>query len=239
MEMSSLEFSPHLATRVIQCGSFSPNQLVYIMGLQLTTLLLRKFSKADAVLHFGTHGSLEFMPGKQVGMSDVCYPDSLIGNIPNVYYYAANNPSEATIAKRRSYANTISYLTPPAENAGLYKGLKQLSELLSSYQSLKDTGRGPQIVSSIISTAKQCNLDKDVSLPDEGEEISAHERDRVVGKVYSKIMEIESRLLPCGLHVIGEPPSAMEAVAALVNIAAASDHPQHWLIGSLEFTQLM
>ncbi|TKY62618.1 Magnesium-chelatase subunit ChlH [Spatholobus suberectus] len=181
---------------------------------------VEKIFKADTVLHFGTHGSLEFMPGKQVGMSDVCYPDSLIGNIPNVYYYAANNPSEATIAKRRSYANTISYLTPPAENAGLYKGLKQLSELISSYQSLKDTGRGAQIVSSIISTAKQCNLDKDVTLPDEGEEIPPKERDLVVGKVYSKIMEIESRLLPCGLHVIGEPPSALEAVATLVNIAA-------------------
>ena len=63
-------------------------------------------------------------PSNQVGMSDICYPDSLIGSIPNLYYYAANNPSEATIAKRRSYANTISYLTPPAENAGLYKGLK-------------------------------------------------------------------------------------------------------------------
>ncbi|XP_020224687.1 magnesium-chelatase subunit ChlH, chloroplastic [Cajanus cajan] len=186
---------------------------------------VEKIFKADAVLHFGTHGSLEFMPGKQVGMSDVCYPDSLIGNIPNVYYYAANNPSEATIAKRRSYANTISYLTPPAENAGLYKGLKQLSELISSYQSLKDTGRGPQIVSSIISTAKQCNLDKDVELPDEGAEIPAKERDLVVGKVYAKIMEIESRLLPCGLHVIGEPPSALEAVATLVNIAAL-DRPE-------------
>ncbi|KAB2013089.1 hypothetical protein E1A91_D09G138600v1 [Gossypium mustelinum] len=186
---------------------------------------VEKIFEADAVLHFGTHGSLEFMPGKQVGMSDVCYPDSLIGNIPNVYYYAANNPSEATIAKRRSYANTISYLTPPAENAGLYKGLKQLSELISSYQSLKDSGRGQQIVSSIISTARQCNLDKDVELPEEGEEISAKERDLVVGKVYSKIMEIESRLLPCGLHVIGEPPSAMEAVATLVNIAAL-DRPE-------------
>lgn len=69
-------------------------------------------------------------------MSGVCYPDNLIGNIPNLYYYAANNPSEATIAKRRSYANTISYLTPPAENAGLYKGLKELKELISSYQVL-------------------------------------------------------------------------------------------------------
>lgn len=54
-------------------------------------------------------------------MSGACYPDRLINSIPNVYYYAANNPSEATIAKRRSYAATISYLTPPAENAGLYK----------------------------------------------------------------------------------------------------------------------
>nr|UKI61040.1 magnesium-chelatase subunit ChlH [Cymbidium hybrid cultivar] len=186
---------------------------------------VEKIFGADAVLHFGTHGSLEFMPGKQVGMSDVCYPDSLIGNIPNIYYYAANNPSEATIAKRRSYANTISYLTPPAENAGLYKGLKQLSELISSYQSLKDTGRGPQIVNSIISTAKQCNLDKDVSLPEEGVELLPKERDLVVGKVYSKIMEVESRLLPCGLHVIGEPPSALEAVATLVNIAAL-DRPE-------------
>ncbi|CAN4089907.1 unnamed protein product [Withania somnifera] len=186
---------------------------------------VEKIFKADAVLHFGTHGSLEFMPGKQVGMSDACFPDSLIGNIPNVYYYAANNPSEATVAKRRSYANTISYLTPPAENAGLYKGLKQLSELISSYQSLKDSGRGPQIVNSIISTARQCNLDKDVDLPEEGQEIDAKERDLVVGKVYSKIMEIESRLLPCGLHIIGQPPTAMEAVATLVNIAAL-DRPE-------------
>ena len=75
-------------------------------------------------------------------MSGDCYPDHLIGGTPNIYYYAANNPSEATIAKRRSYANTISYLTPPAENAGLYKGLKELKELIASYQGLKDSGRG-------------------------------------------------------------------------------------------------
>ncbi|CAN6247818.1 unnamed protein product [Urochloa humidicola] len=206
--------------RLLFSKSASPHH-----GFAAYYTFVEKIFQADAVLHFGTHGSLEFMPGKQVGMSDTCYPDSLIGNIPNIYYYAANNPSEATVAKRRSYANTISYLTPPAENAGLYKGLKQLSELISSYQSLKDTGRGPQIVSSIISTAKQCNLDKDVPLPEESEELPPKERDLIVGKVYAKIMEIESRLLPCGLHVIGEPPSAIEAVATLVNIAAL-DRPE-------------
>jgi magnesium chelatase subunit H len=182
---------------------------------------LNQIWKADAVLHFGTHGSLEFMPGKQMGMSGDCYPDNLIGNIPNLYYYAANNPSEATIAKRRSYAATISYLTPPAENAGLYKGLQELSELIGSYQTLKDTGRGVPIVNTIMDKARLCNLDQDIALPEsDAKDLSAEERDTVVGSVYRKLMEIESRLLPCGLHVVGKPPTAEEAVATLVNIAS-------------------
>ncbi|PSB61205.1 magnesium chelatase subunit H, partial [filamentous cyanobacterium CCP1] len=186
--------------------------------------------QADAVLHFGTHGSLEFMPGKQMGMSGECYPDSLIGTIPNLYYYAANNPSEATIAKRRSYAETISYLTPPAENAGLYKGLKELSELISSYQTLKDSGRSVPIVNAIIDKSRMVNLDKDITLPDtDASELTAEERDALVGKVYIKLMEIESRLLPCGLHVIGKPPTAEEAIATLVNIAGL-DRPEEEII---------
>ncbi|MEH2333036.1 magnesium chelatase subunit H [Nostoc sp.] len=182
---------------------------------------LEQVWKADAVLHFGTHGSLEFMPGKQMGMSGDCYPDNLIGSIPNLYYYAANNPSEATIAKRRSYAETISYLTPPAENAGLYKGLKELSELIASYQTLKDSGRGIPIVNSIMDKCRIVNLDKDINLPEtDAKDMSADERDNIVGNVYRRLMEIESRLLPCGLHVIGKPPSAEEAIATLVNIAS-------------------
>ncbi|MEL7428658.1 MAG: cobaltochelatase subunit CobN, partial [Pseudomonadota bacterium] len=85
---------------------------------------------ADAVLHFGTHGALEFMPGKQVGMSADCWPDRLIEALPNFYLYAANNPSEATIAKRRSAATLVSYLTPPLAHAGLYKGLNELKASL-------------------------------------------------------------------------------------------------------------
>jgi magnesium chelatase subunit H len=182
---------------------------------------LERIWGADAVLHFGTHGSLEFMPGKQMGMSGDCYPDQLIGSIPNLYYYAANNPSEATIAKRRSYAETISYLTPPAENAGLYKGLKELSELIASYQTLKDTGRGVSIVNSIMDKCRIVNLDKDIHLPEtDSKDMSSEERDNIVGSVYRRLMEIESRLLPCGLHVIGKPPSAEEAIATLVNIAS-------------------
>lgn len=191
---------------------------------------VEKVFNADAVLHFGTHGSLEFMPGKQVGMSGTCYPDRLISQVPNLYYYAANNPSEATIAKRRSYASTISYLTPPAENAGLYKGLKDLGELVASYQGLRENSqRGAAIVNSIVSAARSCNLDKDiVDLPsetDDAKNLDLEKRDIVVGKVYRRLMEIESRLLPCGLHTIGVPPSAEEAIATLVNIAGI-DRPE-------------
>ncbi len=176
---------------------------------------------ADAVLHFGTHGSLEFMPGKQIGMSGACYPDNLIGHTPNIYYYAANNPSEATIAKRRSYAETISYLTPPAENAGLYKGLQELNDIIGSYQTLKDTGRGVPIVNTIMEQCRMVNLDKDIEIPEmDAAEMSPEQRDSLVGKVYCKLMEIESRLLPCGLHVIGKPPTSEEAIATLVNIAS-------------------
>ncbi|MCP9884571.1 magnesium chelatase subunit H [Synechococcus sp. ATX 2A4] len=202
--------------RLLYSRSASPHH-----GFAAYYTYLEKVWGADAVLHFGTHGSLEFMPGKQMGMSETCYPDSLIGALPNLYYYAANNPSEATIAKRRGYAATISYLTPPAENAGLYRGLKELGELVGSYQQLRESSRGVQIVNAIVETARQCNLDKDVTLPEgEASALDLNGRDAVVGAVYRQLMEIESRLLPCGLHTIGKPPTAEEAIATLVSIAA-------------------
>uniref|UniRef100_A0A7R9WBC7 magnesium chelatase n=1 Tax=Pseudictyota dubia TaxID=2749911 RepID=A0A7R9WBC7_9STRA len=216
--------------RLLFAKSASPHH-----GFAAYYTYLEKIFGADAVLHFGTHGSLEFMPGKQVGMSGTCYPDRLINSLPSAYLYAANNPSEATIAKRRSYSATVSYLTPPAENAGLYKGLKELKELISSYQGLRENeGRGPAIVNSIVSTAYTCNLDKDVDLPDletyAAAEDDKENRDRIVGEVYAQIMQIESRLLPCGLHTVGVPPSAEEAVATLVNIAQL-DRPEDKIEG--------
>ena len=95
---------------------------------------LAKVWNADGVIHFGTHGALEFMPGKQIGLSGECWPDRLIDELPNFYIYSVNNPSEGSIAKRRSYAELISYLTPPIENAGLYRDLANLKDLVMSYR---------------------------------------------------------------------------------------------------------
>ena len=95
---------------------------------------LRTTFNADALLHFGMHGALEFMPGKQAGLGAGDWPDHLIGEMPNIYLYAANNPSEASLAKRRSNAITITHLTPPLAQAGLYNGLIELKETLTRWR---------------------------------------------------------------------------------------------------------
>ena len=121
-------------------------------------MYLEKIFRADAVLHIGTHGAMEFMPGKQVGLSNECWPDRLIGEMPNIYLYSVNNPSEGSIAKRRSYAELISYLTPPIENAGLYKDLAALKELLTAYRQAGDEREREQLFAAIEETARALNL---------------------------------------------------------------------------------
>jgi magnesium chelatase subunit H len=121
-------------------------------------IYLQKVFNADAALHIGTHGAMEFMPGKQVGLSDRCWPDRLIGELPNVYIYSVNNPSEGTIARRRSYAELVSYLTPPIENAGLYKGLSSLKELINAYRASERDSERAQLFEAIEEKARSLNL---------------------------------------------------------------------------------
>jgi magnesium chelatase subunit H len=119
---------------------------------------LEKVFGADAVVHVGTHGAMEFMPGKQVGLSGECWPDRLIGELPNLYIYSVNNPSEGSIAKRRSYAELISYLTPPIENAGLYKDLATLKELVMAYRQATDETEQVRLFDSIEQCGRALNL---------------------------------------------------------------------------------
>jgi magnesium chelatase subunit H len=119
---------------------------------------LKEIYRADAVVHVGTHGALEFMPGKQVGLSGNCWPDRLIGDLPNVYVYSVNNPSEGSIAKRRSYAELISYLTPPIESAGLYKDFAALKELITAYRQERDERRREQIFGAIEEKSRRANM---------------------------------------------------------------------------------
>ena len=120
---------------------------------------LEKIFNADAVVHVGTHGALEFMPGKQVGLSAECWPDRLIGELPNVYIYSVNNPSEGSIARRRSYAGLVSYLTPPVEDAGLYRDLASLKEVLHAYRQSSDARERERLYAVIEEKARTLHFD--------------------------------------------------------------------------------
>ncbi|NJS13847.1 MAG: magnesium chelatase subunit H [Sphingopyxis sp.] len=163
---------------------------------------LREDFGADAALHFGTHGALEFMPGKQAGMSGDCWPERLLGNLPNFYLYASNNPSEGMIAKRRSGATLVSYLTPPLAEAGLYQGLSDLKATLERYRSVADDAQERHDLAEMI--GDQCRaLD-----------IACDDIDALPGRIY----EIERELIPHGLHVLGsamEPQQRADLVAAM------------------------
>jgi magnesium chelatase subunit H len=119
---------------------------------------LNKVLSADVAVHVGTHGAMEFMPGKQIGLSRECWPDRLIGELPNLYLYSVNNPSEGSIAKRRSYAELISYLTPPIENAGLYRELASLKDVILAYRQATEEGEREKLFESIEDLSKYLNL---------------------------------------------------------------------------------
>jgi len=140
--------------RLLMARSGAPHH-----GFAAFYTFIEKVFKADAVIHVGTHGALEFMPGKQVGLSEKCWPDRLIDELPNIYIYSVNNPSEGSIAKRRSYAELISYLTPPVENAGLYKELAGLKELLSDYRQARDEGEREHLFAAIEESATRLHMD--------------------------------------------------------------------------------
>jgi len=179
---------------------------------------LREDLGADAVLHFGTHGALEFMPGKQVGMSATCWPDRLIGDLPNVYLYAANNPSEGVIAKRRSAATLVSYLTPPLAQAGLYRGLLDLKDSIDRFRHLEPDAEQERGRLTELLQAQAAELDLAADQP-------AWEHDTAdaeVARLTEAVRELEETLIPEGLHVAGQAPSTQARVDMLLAVAEAT-----------------
>ncbi|MGR3485398.1 MAG: cobaltochelatase subunit CobN [Paracoccaceae bacterium] len=142
---------------------------------------------ADVLLHFGMHGALEFMPGHQAGPAAACWPDRLIGDLPHVYLYPSNNPSEASLAKRRANAVTVTHVTPPVAAAGLYKGLAALKDSLTRW---RGGDRSDDLAALIADQAGAVDLE---GAPDE---------------LWLRVVETEGALIPEGLHVLGRVPDA-------------------------------
>ncbi len=161
----------------------------------------RKF-EADAIIHFGTHGTLEFLPGKDTGLSNRCFPDILIGDIPNIYIYHIVNSSEAAIAKHRSYAVMIGHSSPPLTVSGSHDFILELERLINQYydtlQYSKD--RALELLKKITSMAREYGL---------GENID---------EIHDRIYEYKRSLIPKGLHILGVEPSDEELVDYLTFI---------------------
>ncbi|HQU05188.1 MAG TPA: cobaltochelatase subunit CobN, partial [Acidocella sp.] len=183
---------------------------------------------ADAVLHFGTHGALEFMPGKQAGLSGKCWPDRLIGHLPNFYLYAANNPSEGLLAKRRGLATLISHLTPPVASAGLYKGLVELKASLERARAIGPDVPAAEATSLIeLVQAQASALDLSPAEPAWGADAP-----NIMNKLAGALLELEYTLIPEGLHVVGAPPNAA-ARARVLDAAGITDAAERARIDAL------
>lgn len=165
---------------------------------------------ADAVIHVGTHGNLEFLPGKSTALTSDCYPDISIGKAPHIYIYNADNPPEGTIAKRRSYATLIDHMQTVMVGAGLYSELEDLDQMLSQYDTARnDPSRAHQykhLILDAVEKAKLCNLKltKDDSL------------DEIVRVCHEELSKIRNSQMNLGMHVFGEIPQG-EMRAELIN----------------------
>ena len=204
-----------------------PMRLLFEKGLAPTHAFsafyryLREDFKAHAVLHFGTHGALEFMPGKQSGMSGTCWPDRLIDDLPNLYLYASNNPSEGAIAKRRSGATLISYLTPPITQAGLYKGLNELKSSIERWRTLEQSNSERVALAAVIQ-GQAVVLDLVPAEPAWDVATMGAQLDKEVMRLSEELLELEYTLVPYGLHVAGRAPSAAQQVDMLQAMAEAN-----------------
>ena len=180
--------------------------------------LQNEFS-ADALVHFGMHGTVEWLPGSPLGNTGYSWSDILLGDLPNLYIYAANNPSESILAKRRGYGVLISHNVPPYGRAGLYKELINLRDLIAEYR--EDPQKNYALKSAICKKIIDSGLDADCPFeeakklgieftPENIGMYSASVFDNYLVKLYEYLQVLENRLFSSGLHILGEAPNDEE-----------------------------
>ncbi|MDR2720410.1 MAG: cobaltochelatase subunit CobN, partial [Nitrososphaerota archaeon] len=179
---------------------------------------VRNVFQADAIIHVGTHGSLEWLPGKSVGLSEFCYSDIAISDLPNIYPYVITNPGEGTQAKRRSYCCIIDYLIPVMHNADTYEELAQLEVQLQEFYSAKaaaDKGKLSILQKLIWSKIVEAKLDKDLLISEADAFIDF---DKFLERLHAYLHELSDSQIRDGLHILGEPPTGIRLEEFLVTL---------------------
>ncbi|NET85096.1 MAG: DUF3479 domain-containing protein [Moorea sp. SIO1F2] len=189
---------------------------------------------AHAVVHFGMHGTVEWLPGSPLGNTGYSWSDILLGNIPNLYIYAANNPSESMLAKRRGYGVLISHNVPPYGRAGLYKELVVLRDLISEYR--EDPEKNYALKEAICKKIIDSGLDTDCPFedakglgiafsPENAQMFSADSFNRYLVKLYNYLLVVEQRLFSSGLHTLGQVPDS-EQLGSYLRAYFGEDVPE-------------
>jgi cobaltochelatase CobN len=172
---------------------------------------LRDEFGAQAVIHMGKHGNLEWLPGKATALSESCYPEVMLSDLPNFYPYIINNPGEGTQAKRRAHAVIIDHLIPPMTQAETYDDLARLEQLLDEYYRMAslDPVKLPYITQQIWSLVTKNNLDRDLKVERCPE---AEEFDAFLQEIDGYLCELGDAQIRDGLHILGEPPRGQQRI---------------------------
>jgi cobaltochelatase CobN len=177
-----------------------------------TYMYMEKIFKADVIIHVGTHGNLEWLPGKGAGLSNACWPDIAIGKLPHLYIYNSDNPAEGVVAKRRSYAVIVNHLQSMLTISNTYEGLKDLEDLFNQHRQARDTdpARAHQLEHLIHESIEKNNLKKEVeaAFPKDFEDVTQ--------KCHELISSVKNSQTSVGMHVFGEIPEK-DALSEYIN----------------------
>ncbi|MGH6892874.1 MAG: cobaltochelatase subunit CobN, partial [Dongiaceae bacterium] len=173
---------------------------------------LRQVAEIDAIVHFGKHGNLEWLPGKALALSEQCYPEAMLGPLPHLYPFIVNDPGEGTQAKRRASAVIVDHLTPPLARAESYGPLRDLELLVDEYYEAAqlDPRRCRDLRDRILDLAQGSGLAEDCGIT------KADDADTALAKLDNQLCELKELQIRDGLHIFGRSPQGTERDALLV-----------------------
>ncbi|HKE99424.1 MAG TPA: cobaltochelatase subunit CobN [Actinomycetes bacterium] len=174
---------------------------------------------AHALVHLGKHGTLEWLPGKGLGLSASCAPDAVLGDLPLVYPFVVNDPGEGTQAKRRAHAVIVDHLVPPMTRAETYDELTRLEQLLDEHYQLQttDPAKAPALRGEIWQLLRSAELTRDLALADRGEAVP-DDLDDIIVRVDGYLCEIKDLQIRGGLHVLGQAPRGEDRLGLVLAI---------------------
>ncbi len=162
---------------------------------------------AQAVIHMGCHGTLEWLPGKGTGLSSTCYPDAVFGHVPHIYPYAMSNPGEGMHAKRRNGAVIIDHLIPPLMRAGNYDDLMDIEAALQEYLRARAAGQEDKMIRLADDLLRECRR---ISILDDiglASDCTLSELRESIDRLYDYVCEVKDNLIKNGLHILGAAPA--------------------------------